>query len=59
MTQKSMIFKELQQNINYQKDVLQKIEFEISQKKQNFELLKTPIDICLKYMDFVEKEKYL
>ena len=57
MTQKSMIYEELQQNINYQKDVLKKIELEISQKKQNLELLKTPIDICLKYMDSIEKEK--
>ena len=57
MTQKSMIFKELQQNIIYQKDILLKMELEISQKKQYLELLKTPISICLEYMDFVEKEK--
>ena len=57
MTKKSMIFKELQQNIEHQKEILLKMEVEISQKKQNLELLKTPISVCLEYMDFVEKEK--
>ena len=51
MTEKSMIYEELQQNINYQKTLMMNLEQEISQKKKNLELLKTPIDICLKYMD--------
>jgi hypothetical protein len=51
MTEKSMIYEELQQNINYQTTILNNLEQEISQKKKNLELLKTPIDICLKYMD--------
>jgi superfamily II RNA helicase len=51
MTEKSMIYEELQQNINYQKTLMMNLEQEISQKKKNLELLKTPINICLKYMD--------
>lgn len=51
MTEKSMIYEELQQNINYQKTLMMNLEQEISQKKKNLELLKTPIDICLKYID--------
>ena len=51
MTEKSMIYKELQQNIEYQQNIIKNLEIEISQKKTNLELLKTPIDICLKYIN--------
>jgi hypothetical protein len=57
MTEKSMIYEELQKNIEYQRDILQKIENDISQKKTNMELLKTPIEICLKYIEFDDKSK--
>jgi antiviral helicase SKI2 len=57
MTEKSMIYKELQQNIQYQQNIIKNLEIEISQKKTNFELLKTPIDICLKYIDIEDSSK--
>ena len=57
MTEKSMIYKELQQNINYQKTLMNNVEQEISQKQKNLELLKTPIDICLKYIDAEDSSK--
>ena len=58
MTEKSMIYEELQKNIEYQKEILQKIENDISQKKTNMELLKTPVEICLKYIEFDDKSKH-
>ena len=57
MTKKSMIFKELQKSIDFQKSVIQNLETEISQKKQNLELIKTPTNICLTYLELIEKEK--
>jgi antiviral helicase SKI2 len=56
MTKKSMIYVELQQNIEYQKKTMNEFAIEISQKKQNLELLKTPISICIEY---IEKENKL
>jgi superfamily II RNA helicase len=57
ITEKSMIYEELQKNIEYQKEILQNIKTDISQKKTNMELLKTPTEFCLKYIEFDEKSK--
>lgn len=57
ITGKSMISTELQQNIEYQRKIVNQMEIEISQKEKNIILLKTPIHICNKYIEFEKRLK--
>jgi superfamily II RNA helicase len=55
MTEKSMIYKELQNSIRTQELLIERLEKEWIEKRANLQYTRTPVDICRKYIS-LEKD---
>jgi len=58
MTHKSMIYKELEDSINKQRILIDKIEKEWIEKRAKLQYIRTPVDICRKYISLEKNLKH-
>lgn len=49
--EKSMIYSEIEKEINQQKDTIRSIDIKITEKMKMISYIKTPIEICREYLD--------
>ena len=58
MTKKSMIYKELEDSINKQRILIEKLEKEWIEKRENLQYTRTSVDICREYISLEKDLKH-